>query len=101
MGRDAPTPNEFASRSRSPLTLTTLFEVKGKWIGRESDPVPSPHFQRDKISAAFAGFVIRGNRAISPFAGKIIRADEKQRLVVRGAELQRSLLGADSQNSSG
>ncbi|PYX64071.1 MAG: hypothetical protein DMG78_30945 [Acidobacteria bacterium] len=60
--------------------MTTLFELQGKWIGllRESDPVLSAHFQRDQISAASAGFVIRGNRAIPPVAGKIVGADEKQ-----------------------
>jgi hypothetical protein len=57
-----------------------LFGLQGKWIGllRESDPVLSAHFERDQISSASAGFVIRGNRAIAPFAGKIIGADEKQ-----------------------
>ena len=87
VGRDASTANEFASRSRSPLSMTTFL---------------STHFERDQITcASSARSVIRGNRAIAPFAGKIVGADEQQRSVVRGAEFQRAFLGVDSQNGSG
>src|ERR1700719_529909 len=70
--------------------LTSQSETLGEWN--------SAHFQRDQISAASGGFVIRGNRAVTPFAGKIVGANEKQRFVVRGAELQRTLLGVDGKN---
>ena len=47
------------------------------------------------------GFVVDGDLAVAPVTGKIVGADQQQRLVVGGAQFQRRSLGDDGQDGGG
>ena len=60
------------------------------------------HFQRDQVARPGAARLVIGiNLAVVPVARKVVGANEKQRLVVCGAEFQDAGIGVDRQNCAG
>src|SRR4029077_4614943 len=59
-------------------------------------------FERNEISCSLPGsLVVHRHGTVSPFAGKLISADQEQRFEIAGAKFHGSRAGSDGQRCSG
>src|SRR5215831_6341648 len=84
---------------KADFSLSLEMTHKGRIVRSVTDLA---HFERHQVAVGgAAGFVVGGDLPVSPAAGEVVCADEKQRFVIGRSQLERAFVGADGEHGGG
>src|SRR5215831_18079495 len=84
---------------KADFSLSLEMTHKGRIVRSVTDLA---HFERHQVAVGgAAGFVVGGDLPVSPAAGEVVCADEKQRFVIGSSQLERAFVGADGEHGGG